>query len=46
MAQWLGFWAFTAVAWVQSTVRELRSRNHEAQPAPPPPLEKNKKPGE
>ena len=26
VAEWLGFWAFTAVAWVQSLVGELRSR--------------------
>ena len=25
VAEWLGFWAFTAVAWVQSLVGELRS---------------------
>ena len=26
MVQWLGFWAFTALAWVQSLIRELRLR--------------------
>ena len=27
MALWLGLWAFSAVVWVQSLVRELRSHH-------------------
>ena len=32
VAWWLGFWAFTAIAQVQSLVRELRSRKTHGMP--------------
>ena len=34
-AWWLGFRAFTAVAWVQSVVGDLRPRKHRARAARP-----------
>ena len=40
MVQWLGHGSFTAGAWVQSLVRELRSCKTHSK-APPPPKKEN-----